>query len=247
MIKLTIITITYNSEKTLEKTIHSVLNQKYDNLEYIIIDGYSSDGTVEIIRRYETSLAYWISEPDNGISDAFNKGLRIANGDIVGIINSDDLFSNNIFYKITSEFENRNIDYLYGDLVIKNENNNLKVMKSTFKNTFPYGGMPFGHPTLFIKKSVYNRIGYFNTNYKVAMDFELFLRLFQYFKGYYLRENIAIHSRGGVSDINFILGHKEVLKASLASAASSNIVAIIKFIYRILRTAIRKVLEFLNR
>lgn len=243
MIKITVITITYNSEATLENTIKSVLEQGYENLEYIIIDGDSSDSTVEIIKKYEQYLAYWISEKDMGISDAFNKGLKKATGDIIGIINSDDKFCNNIFTRIVEVFEN-DIDYLYGNILIQDENEKpIKTMKSTYNNSFPYGGMPFGHPSLFMKKRIYDDIGFFNINYKVAMDFELVTRFYNKYIGFYLNENVAIYSRGGISDNNFIQGHKEVFAASIVTKEAHCFVATIHFVVRTCRTLVRKLIE----
>ncbi len=115
--KISVITVCFNSEKTIARTIESVINQHYSDLEYIIIDGGSKDKTVEIINKYRNELSYFISEPDQGISDAFNKGIRVATGDIIGIINSDDWYENGIFKLVNEMFlQNKEIDVLVGAL-----------------------------------------------------------------------------------------------------------------------------------
>ena len=240
---ISIITVVFNGEKYLEETIQSVINQTYSNVEYIIIDGGSTDGTLDIIKKYEDKIDYWVSEKDEGISDGFNKGIKLSKGKILGIINSDDEYIKNIFETISDIFKEKDIDYLYGDMILEDEEGNIiKEIKPDLKSKSIYGGMPFGHPTLFIKRKLYDKYGYFNNNYKIAMDFELYTRIYKK-KSYYLSKNIAKYKRGGVSDINYLLGHKEVLAATLACKDSNFFRSLFEYFYRISRTFIRKILE----
>ena len=203
--KVSIITVSYNSAKTIEETIHSVLNQDYKNIEYIVIDGASSDNTVEIINRYKADIAHVVSEPDKGIYDAMNKGIKIATGNLIGILNSDDVYENSsVISNIISALEGN--DAVYADLVYVQQNN-LNRIKRVWKsgkykvNSFLYGWMP-PHPTFFVKKECYTKYGLYNTNLNSAADYELMLRFIHKNKitvGYY--ENVIVKMRlGGVSN-----------------------------------------------
>ena len=181
MMKVSIITVSLNSENTIAQTIESILSQTYNDIEYIIIDGNSSDGTVEIIKTYRDKIFKFISEPDNGIYDAMNKGIAQATGDIVGILNSDDFYVNNaVIEKVIREFNSRGVDSVFSDLVYVSRNDTSKVVRyfdsSQFKPALlSYGLMP-AHPTFFVKKSVYEKYGVFRTDLKNAADFDLLAR-----------------------------------------------------------------------
>ena len=181
MLKISIITVSYNSSKTIRETIHSVLGQDYPDIEYIIIDGQSTDGTQEIIKSYGSKISKFISEKDKGLYDAMNKGIDMSTGDIVGIINSDDLYANSgVISRIASEFNNRELDVVYGDLYYFKTglpDNPLRYYRGgvfSLKRV-SYGLMP-PHPTFFIKKSVYERFGKFDIQYSLSADFDLILR-----------------------------------------------------------------------
>ena len=204
--KVSIITVSYNSAKTIEETIHSVLNQDYKNIEYIVIDGASADKTVEIINRYKADIAHVVSEPDKGIYDAMNKGIKIATGNLIGILNSDDVYQNSsVISDIINALEGN--DAVYADLVYVQQNN-LNRIKRVWKSgkykvdSFLYGWMP-PHPTFFVKKECYTKYGLYNTNLNSAADYELMLRFIHKNKitvGYY--ENVIVKMRlGGVSNI----------------------------------------------
>ncbi|MGN6162928.1 MAG: glycosyltransferase family 2 protein [Flavisolibacter sp.] len=170
---VSIVTIVYNGEQYLEQTIQSVLQQSYPNIEYIIIDGGSKDGSVNIIKKYENKLAYWVSEKDKGVSDAFNKGIAKANGEIIGLINADDWYEINTLEKVVSVMNK--FDIAYGDLRLwKNEK-----PEAIFQGEYSYlhNEMTLNHPTVFIKKAIYQQHGLFDLNYKYAMDYDLLLRL----------------------------------------------------------------------
>lgn len=183
--KITIITVTYNSALTLKDTIESVLSQNYENYEYIIVDGYSNDNTVDIIRDYAPKFGgrmRWISEKDNGMYDGINKGIRMATGDVVGIINSDDFYHRNDILSIINQiFENDDkIQAIYGDVRFVNSDNLDKTVRyyssKKFKPwKFRWGWMP-AHPTFFTYRDNFEKYGYYQYDYHIAADYELLIR-----------------------------------------------------------------------
>lgn len=178
--KISIITIAYNSEETIEDTIVSVINQSYKNIEYIIIDGGSTDGTLSIIEKYKDKITIVVSEPDKGIYDAMNKGVENATGELVGILNSDDFYANNDVISNIAKNIGEN-DSIYADLVYVDRENPEKIIRywksGNYKpNAFIKGWMP-PHPTFFLKKSIYNKFGNYNLTLKSAADYELMLRM----------------------------------------------------------------------
>lgn len=179
--KVSIITVTLNNQDTIKSTIESVINQTYSNIEYIIIDGGSADATIDVIKKYEGKIAKWISEKDDGIYDALNKGLRFATGDIVGFLHSDDIYdNNNIISLIVNAFKNNNNEIVYGDLVYVYKEDANKIIRYWRAGEYKYeriskGWMP-PHPTFFARKELYDKYGCFNSNFKIAADYELMLR-----------------------------------------------------------------------
>lgn len=179
--KISIITPSYNQGQFLEETIKSVLNQNYPYLEYIIIDGGSTDNSVEIIRRYEDKLAYWVSEKDNGQAHAINKGFRRATGDIIAWLNSDDLYLPGTLKKVADFFEKKpQIDVVYGDIeIIDNKGKVLgikKVVPFNFKSQL-FSASLVPQPATFWRKKVIKKIGFLNEKYQYQMDYEYFLRM----------------------------------------------------------------------
>lgn len=177
--KITLITVCYNSEKTIKDTIESVLKQIYKNYEYIIIDGNSKDKTLDIIKSYEkkfnNNLKY-ISEPDKGLYDAMNKGIKLATGDIIGILNSDDiLYDENVFQKIIDNFKNN--DGVYSNLVLMNEKFTKITRNFKSKEVSKKKGWHPPHPTLYLKKEIYEKYGNYNINYKIAADLDFMYRI----------------------------------------------------------------------
>ncbi len=206
---ISIITIVFNGEKHLEETIKSVLNQTYSNVEYIIIDGGSTDQSVSIIRKYESFLASWISEKDKGISDAFNKGIARATGEIIGIINADDWYEPNTLDLVASQM--RDADVLFGDVQLwKNETKEF-IQKGNFK--WLSKEMTINHPTVFVKKKVYEDFGNFDLLYRCAMDYDLLLRLkIKNCRFKYVPHLIANMRWGGFSDRQWKIGCRETLE-----------------------------------
>lgn len=197
--KISIITITFNSEKTLERTIKSVVEQNYDNLEYIIIDGGSKDGTLEIVKRYKQRIAKWISEPDNGISDAFNKGIRMATGDIVGIINSDDGLMPGALQTLADNYE-EDVDVYRGSVLLWKEDTNTKTIEVPSMHINKIGLNHIGHQSTFIRKIAYEKYGTYDTDCRFVMDFDLLLR-FQNAgtKWKKIDSTLAFYTLGGVT------------------------------------------------
>lgn len=182
--KITIVTITYNSEKTIEQTLESVVSQKYDNLEYWIIDGASKDGTMEIVTEYAKRYDFirYLSEPDKGISDAFNKGIKLATGKFIGFINSDDQLFENALMSVHRTYLDTGADVIYGDTIINDVENGLTLYKKSGEPDYLKFAMPFIHQSCYIKKRVYDECGYYLDEYKICMDYDMLARI--YHKGY---------------------------------------------------------------
>lgn len=205
-LKVSIITVVWNNKVTIRDAIDSVLGQTYKNIEYIIVDGASSDGTVEVVQSYGDKISRFISEPDRGLYDAMNKGIALATGDVVGILNSDDFYIDEyVIEKVVREFEEKQVDSLYADLVYVKPENIEKVVryydssKCTPEN-FQYALYP-AHPTFFVKKWAYKKYGVFKTDYKIGADFDIMARFLytQKINYSYLQEPLIKMRLGGVS------------------------------------------------
>jgi len=217
--KVSIITATYNSATTVADTLLSIEKQTYlPNIEHIIVDGLSADNTLEIVNHFQ-HVTKVISEKDKGIYDAMNKGIALANGDIIGILNSDDFYAHdNVIHRVVEIFNTTNCDAVYGDLIFVHPNNPNKVLRkwiagSFNANMFLKGWMP-PHPTFFVRKEVYEKYGKFNLTLKSSADYELLLRfLYKHtIKVEYLRDVIVKMRSGGQSTkslSNRIRAHKE--------------------------------------
>ena len=180
--KISIITVSYNSQCTIKHTIDSFSSQTYKNKEYILIDGASMDWTLDILDFKKDEIDNFVSEPDGGIYDAMNKGIKAANGDIVGILNSDDFYYNqDVLSKVAKVFEDTDCDCLYGDLVFVNKVDARKIVRywksGKFKKNHLTKGWMLPHPTFFVKKEIYQKYGLYNTTLKSAADYEMILRL----------------------------------------------------------------------
>lgn len=179
--KISIITICFNSAETLEKTILSVAGQSYKNIEYIIIDGNSSDDTLGIIKKHEDKISKWISEPDKGLYDAMNKGVALATGDIIGILNSDDTFyDSNVIASIVKFHTENVIDASVGNIMQHNANGKtVRIYSSKYWNPekLKIGFMP-PHPSIFLKASLFEKLGNYELDFKIGADYELIVRYF---------------------------------------------------------------------
>ena len=230
--KVSIITVSYNAVNTIKDTIISVLGQDYPDIEYILIDGDSTDGTVEVIQQYKDSISHIISEPDQGIYDAMNKGVALATGEIVGILNSDDFYiDSTVISTVVKTFKEHHVDSVFADLVFVHPDNLNKTVrhyssKAFAPNRFAYGWMP-AHPTFFVKRSCYNTFGLYKTDYKIAADYELLTRfLYKHKISYYYLNKVLIKMRtGGVSTqnlkSNWIL-NKEIVRACAVNGIKTN-------------------------
>jgi glycosyltransferase involved in cell wall biosynthesis len=209
---VSIVTVVYNGEKYIERTIQSVLQQTYSPIEYIIIDGGSKDKTISIIKKYDEQIAHWISEPDKGISDAFNKGIQACQGEIIGIINADDWYEPDAVEKIVKTIGE--YDIAYGKIVYWRNNKIDKI--SPADHTLLPREMSVNHMGVFVRKSAYERWGMFDTTLKYAMDYDLLLRFFLGGAKYvYVDEIIANMQWGGISDSRWIEAVKEVYRIKL--------------------------------
>ena len=234
--KITIITVVFNGASTLADTIQSVLDQTYDNIEYIIVDGGSTDGTQQIMAEYCHVIDHCVSEPDNGIYDAMNKGIQLATGDIVGIINSDDFYYGpHVLEKVAALFQKSGADALFADLVYVRPDNLERVVRyysgaDFTPDKFAWGCMP-PHPTFFVRREAYEKHGLFRTDYQIAADFELTARFLatHHLNYVYLPEVIMRMRTGGASTrslrSNWIL-NLEILRACAENGIKTNFIKV---------------------
>jgi len=207
--KVSLVTVVYNGADTIRDTIVSVLSQTYRNIEYIIIDGASTDSTLNVINEYSDSITHLISEPDNGLYFAINKGIKLATGDVVGVLNADDFYSNDkVIENIVSAFKDQNVQSVYSDLVYVDKDKVGKVVRywksGIFKRSkFKMGWMP-PHPTFFVERKVYDQYGLFNTKFKISADYELMLRFLyvNHVSVGYLPETTVKMRVGGKSNVS---------------------------------------------
>ena len=245
--KISIITATFNSGKTVGDTFMSVLNQTYNDYELIVVDGGSKDDTVDILRHYElifNGRMKWISEPDRGIYDAMNKGIAMATGDVVGILNSDDFYtSNGILRKVAITMQDKNIDAVYGDVHYVHDNDLGKCVRYYSSKPFRRVWMRFGfmpaHPSFYCRREVYERYGTFDLSYKVAADFECLLRLIfvNRIRTKYLPVDFVTMRTGGASTRGFA-SHKQIMRdhqlAFKRNGVYSNVIMeCMRYIYKI--------------
>jgi len=220
-VTFSIITVTFNSSAYLDETIVSVLSQDYADLEYIIIDGGSTDGTLDIIRRHAHSdgRIRWQSEPDEGISDAFNKGIRLAQGEFVGILNSDDTYAPGTLNKVAQAYAaDAECDVVYGDMIRFQEETPLFRLTPSALDERIWYDMPLNHPACFVRRSTYERHGLFDTRLRVAMDYELVLRLYRSGCRFrYLPHVLANMRYGGASDERFVSARREVYAVTVSA------------------------------
>ncbi|WP_372755436.1 glycosyltransferase family 2 protein [Labilibaculum sp.] len=221
--EVTIITATYNSERYIVDCVESINNQEYPNITQVIIDGVSTDKTLELAKNIPNRITSIISEKDKGIYDAMNKGIHNANGSIVGILNSDDFYaSQDVIAKVVSLFEKTGCDAVYGNLDFVDAEKTDKVIRHWNSKAYKTGGFQKGwhppHPTFFVKKEIYEKYGVFNTSLNVSADFELMLRFIEKHRIHveYLDETLVKMRYGGESTgslSKIIEGNRNVMKA----------------------------------
>lgn len=247
--KVSVITATYNREATILRTISSIKNQSYKNIQCVIVDGGSKDRTLSSISCMLAPSDILISEPDDGIYDALNKGLKFSNGDIIGFLHSDDLYaSEDVISLVVNLFTDNSVDVVYGDASFFSSNNVNKI-KRVYKSdlltrkNLAWGKMP-AHPSIFIRKEVYDKVGYFKTNYKIAADYEFLCRLikFEGIRSLYQPTSFVKMQLGGVSTkglrSTFLL-NKEVLRAIKDNGIYTNL-------FMLLSKYPKKIMEFLK-
>jgi glycosyltransferase involved in cell wall biosynthesis len=243
---VSIITAVRNSEQTLEKTMLSVFDQTYQNIEYIVIDGGSTDGTLDIIRKYNDKIAYWVSEPDQGISDAFNTGILKASGEFIGLLNADDWMSRDQVERGVHALQISPVDYVFGDLLFHDASgvvlyriNGDPDYARSIRSKMP----EICHPTVLARRSVYDRFGLFDTRYRYAMDYEWALRLHVHgAQGGYVKEIEGHMGLGGASDASFRKAVIEVRDIAVRYGRN-RLVAEIECRYRIVKGTGRRLLE----
>ena len=250
--KISIITVTYNSELVLSDCLNSATSQKNKNIEHIIVDNASTDGTMSLLQSKRKQFKVLISEPDRGIYDAMNKGIDVASGDIVGFLNSDDIYANNnVLSRVASIFkDNSSLDACYADLIYIDRYDASKIIRYWQSRKFISGLFAKGwcppHPTFFVRRSVYERFGNFDLNYRFASDVELMMRLLEVkkIKVSYIPELWIKMRLGGATNKNFnniIMQNKEVLHALKNHNLSVNWISF--FVHKI----INRGLQFLRK
>ncbi|MCP4155433.1 MAG: glycosyltransferase [bacterium] len=253
--KISIVTVVYNNKEQVEQAIESVLSQGYSDLEYIIVDGGSTDGTLDIVKRYGGRISKWKSEPDKGIYDAMNKGIGLATGDVVGFLNSDDVYINgSVISKIAAAFRGGDYDACYGDITYVGTPTNDPEGKTLDRNwiageykkgSFKKGWVP-PHPAFFVKKAKLDAHGNFNTTFSISADFELMLRLIEGagIKIKYLPEVIVKMRWGGNSTkniTNIIKGNLEKYKSFKANKLKATpLYFIYNFLFKIKQLKLSK-------
>lgn len=249
--KVTVITVCLNSEKSIERTIKSVINQDYKNVQYIIIDGGSKDSTVSIINKYKDSIEKIVSEKDDGIYTAINKGIKFADGDIISILHADDIYFNkNILSEVVQNFKNNKfLDCIIGTTLMKKKFNDQILRKYSpvnFKKWMMYLGISPPHPSMFLRGFVYKKYGLYKENYRIASDFDFYLRILFINKiKYKLMDNkYIIMNYGGASTKSFnsnIIASKEILKSFRENNIYNNFLLILmRFPFKIFQYIFKK-------
>lgn len=244
---ISIITATFNSAKTLKDTIQSVLRQTNKDFEYLIIDGGSTDETIDIVKSYESEFSgrlKWVSEKDQGIYDAMNKGIKMASGDVVGILNSDDYFtSDDILQTVDNAFKSHEIDAIYGDIHFIRDGNPQKCVRYYSSRMFRpfwlrFGFMP-AHPSFYCKREIFDKAGLYSLDYKIGADYEMMVRLFKRhkIKSLYANKDFVTMRTGGASNTNVrsrLTLIEEDVKACRENGIYTNrFFIMLKFLYKI--------------
>ena len=251
-LRVSIITVAYNSAKTITDTIASVLAQTYPNIEYIVIDGQSADNTIDILRHYEAKFngrLRWVSEKDGGIYDAMNKGITMATGDVVGILNSDDYFtSDTIIEQMVKVFDDESIDATYGDIHFIRDGQPSKCIRYYSSKRFSPRWLRFGfmpaHPSFYARREVFERAGLYKTDYKIGSDYEMMVRLFKVhgIKAKYIPMDFVTMRTGGASTRN-VRSRLQLIKEDVRGCRengvyTNSLMIALKFLYKIFEVKI---------
>jgi glycosyltransferase len=242
-LKISIITATWNCADTLCGCLDSVSSQTYPCIQHVVIDGASNDGTLELLQEQKQHLAVLISEPDNGIYDALNKGIRLATGDVIGFLHADDFYpSNDVVSKIAQAFEDPSVQAVYGDLQYVSKDAPNKVFRHWRTGRFSSSKLALGwmppHPTLYIRRELYDRVGGFDTKYRIAADYDSILKLFSDpdLVSVYIPEVLVKMRTGGASNrslSNIIQKSREDLHALRSSNVGGLVTLIAKNVRKI--------------
>lgn len=248
MYRISIITVVKNNAQTIKDAIDSVLSQTYQNIEYIVIDGGSTDGTIDIIKKYKNKISKYISEQDKGIYDAMNKGIKEASGDIIGFLNSDDMYNDeNVLNRIYEVFAKTKVDIVYGDLVYVEKSNTSKIIRYWKAGEYKKGAFKRGwhppHPSFFVKKEIYERYGCFDLDYRIAADYELMLRFIEKYriKTVYIQNLLVKMRTGGESNRSVA----NIIKANIESYKAWKKNGLSVFPFFIIMKPLRKILQLL--
>jgi len=248
-LKISIITVVWNNKETIKDAIDSVLNQTYQNIEYIIVDGASTDGTIDIVKSYEDNISKLISEKDKGIYDGLNKGISLATGDVIAFLHSDDIYaSKTILEDAAKKFQNDvTLDGVYGDLVYTPKSDTSKVLRywksRDFESSLLKKGWMPAHPTLFLKREIYEKYGGFDLSFKIAGDYDFMLRVLSAgIKVKYIPKVLYKMRVGGESNKslkNIMLKSKEDLRALQKNSVGG--------IYSLMIKNLSKIKQFINK
>lgn len=236
--KISIITVCFNSKNTIRNTIESILSQTYDDIEYIIVDGVSNDGTLQIIQEYQTKISLILIEPDRGIYDAINKGIGLATGDIVGILNSDDVFETEYTIRdVIETFQNNpTADLVFGDVVFVSNDNSQQIKRYYSAQKFKPWKLQFGwmppHTGSFVRRKIYLIHGLYNINYVISSDYEIFVRwlMIKKIRYKYINKVLVRMRQGGISTSGFknsLLLNREIVRACKENGIYTNFMFIL--------------------
>lgn len=242
--KISVITVCFNSEASIQKAIDSVAAQTWPNIEHIVIDGASRDATVGIIQRNMQSIAHFVSEPDTGVYEAMNKGLKLATGDVIAFLNSDDVYQDaQVLETVARSMQEQGLDALYGDVEFFNSAAPEKTVRTYDSGRFKvsriaWGWMP-AHPALFIRRNIYKKFGYFHEDYRIAGDYEFIARIFKdgRLKSRHLSRVLVRMQTGGLSTAGLratYLLNKEILRACRQNGIASNwLMVLSKYFFKV--------------
>jgi len=235
--KMSVITVTFNSAATLPNALCSVAEQSLSEVEHIVIDGASNDNTTEVVKLHGAHVAKFLSEPDSGIYDAMNKGLRLATGDVVGFLNADDRYADSgVLERVAAAMNEEGLDALFGDVAFFKGDDPQSIVRRYRSDRFhprrlAWGWMP-AHPAFFMRREIYQRIGPFRTDYRIAGDFEMMIRIFQdaHLRFRHMPEILVLMRSGGVSNAgwrNSITLNTEVLRACRENGIQTNMLKVL--------------------